>query len=191
MSEDVNGRQVGPLLLSSLEYVWSRIRGRLSGLTADEYLWEPVPGCWSVRPGPGGGWEIDRPDPELSPPPVTTIAWRLWHIASECLADYTWRGLGPWPLEVQGQDWYPSPDLALGALDRAWQAFYAGLVSLGEEGLWRPLGPAWEEFADDLWAQLVLHAQDELSHHGSEVALLRDLCLRINPDRQLSEPRPH
>ena len=72
MSEEVDRRQVGPLLLGSLEYVWSRIRGRLSGLTADEYLWEPAPGCWSVRPGPGGGWEIDRPEPEPSPPPVTT-----------------------------------------------------------------------------------------------------------------------
>jgi DinB superfamily len=120
------------------------------------------------------------------PPPVTTIAWRLWHIGSECLADYRSRGLGPWPLEVRGREWYPSPDLALGALDRAWQAFYAGLVRLGEHGLWRPLGPAWEEFADDLWAQLVLHAQDELSHHGAEVALLRDLYLRINPAGQLS-----
>jgi hypothetical protein len=34
--------------------------------------------------------------------------------------------------------------------------------------------------------QLVLHAQDELSHHGAEVALLRDLYLRINPNGQLS-----
>jgi hypothetical protein len=178
MSEDTNTPQVGPLLLGSLEYVWSRIRGRLSGLSADEYRWEPVPDCWSVRPGPGGRWEVERPSPEPSPPPVTTIAWRLWHIASECLAGYTAQGLGPWPLAVRGREWYPSPGPALAALDQAWQAFHAGLLSLGEAGLWRPLGPAWEEFAADPWAGLVLHAQDELSHHGAEVALLRDLYLR-------------
>ena len=177
---DVNARQVGPLLLGSLDYIWSRIRQRLSGLTADEYLWEPVPGCWSVRQTPRGEWEIERPDPEPSPPPVTTIAWRLWHIGSECLAGYTSQGLGPWPLEVRDRQWYPSPGPALDALDQAWQAFYAGLMRLGEDGLWRPLGPAWEEFADDPWAQLVLHAQDELSHHGAEVALLRDLYLQVN-----------
>jgi len=31
MPEDLDGRQVGPLLLGSLDYVWSRIRDRLSG----------------------------------------------------------------------------------------------------------------------------------------------------------------
>jgi DinB superfamily len=178
MPDDSNQRQLAPLLLGSLDYVWSRIRGRLAGLSADEYLWEPAADCWSVRQAPGGSWEIDRPEPEPSPPPVTTIAWRLWHIGSECLAGYTSQGLGPWPLDVQGRQWYPTPGPALEAVDRAWEAFRTGLASLGEEGLWRPLGSAWEEFADDPWAGLVLHAQDELSHHGAEVALLRDLYLR-------------
>ncbi len=181
MPEALNGRQAGPVLLGSLDYVWSRIRERLTGLTEDEYLWEPVPGCWSVRQTSGGGWEIDRPEPEPSPPPVTTIAWRLWHIGSECLAGYTSQGLGPWPLEVRDREWYPSPGPALAALDQAWQALYTGLMSLGEDGLWQPLGTAWEEYADDPWAGLVLHAQDELSHHGAEVALLRDLYLQ-HPD---------
>jgi len=30
-------------------------------LTDEEYLWEPVPGCWSIRPtGPGGRGEIEQ-----------------------------------------------------------------------------------------------------------------------------------
>jgi len=175
MPEDVSGHHIGPLLLGSVDYVWSRIRGRLGGLTGDEYLWEPAPGCWSVRAAPDGSWRVDRPAAELSPPPVTTIAWRLWHLSSECLAGYTAQGLGPWPLEVKGQEWFAAPEQALAALDQAWHAFRAGLGELGEDGLWQPLGPAWEEFADDSWAGLVLHAQDEMSHHGAEIALLRDL----------------
>lgn len=171
-------RQLAPLLLDSLDYVWSRLRERLSGLGEREYLWEPVPGCWSVRQAAGGGWEIDRADPEPSPPPVTTIAWRLWHIGSECLAGYTEGGLGSWPLRVRGRQWYPAPGPALAAADRAWEAFRAGLAGLGEEGLWRPLGPAWGQWSESPWAHLVLHAQDELSHHGAEVGLLRDLYLR-------------
>ncbi len=62
-------------------------------LTDDEYLWEPVGGCWSVRrradgPGPGatvlvgaGAWVRDGGRPHPYPPPVTTIAWRLVHLA--------------------------------------------------------------------------------------------------------------
>jgi hypothetical protein len=170
---------LGPLLLESLDYVWSRIRERLAGISTEEYLWEPVADCWSVRPTAGGGCEIERPTPVPSPPPVTTIAWRLWHIGSECLAGYTARGgLESWPLDVRGLEWYPEPGPALQALDRAWAAFHGGLVRLGEEGLWRRLGPGWEPYENDSWAGLILHAQDELSHHGAEVALLRDLYLR-------------
>jgi len=34
-----------------LAWLWtSRLRPRLEGLTDDEYCWEPVPGCWNVRP---------------------------------------------------------------------------------------------------------------------------------------------
>jgi hypothetical protein len=175
MPEDADGRYLGPLLLSSLDYVWSRIRERLNGLTADEYLWEPGPGCWSVRPGPDGSWQVERPSPEPVPPPMTTIAWRLWHIGSECLAGYTAKGLGPWPLKVRDREWYTAPDDAIEALDVAWAAFRAGLGELGEDGLWQPLGAGWHEYAADPWAGLVLHAQDEMSHHGAEIALLRDL----------------
>jgi hypothetical protein len=169
-----DGHDAGPVLLDSLDLVWTRVRDRLSGLGADEYLWEPAPGCWSVRAAPGG-WRIERPDPEPFPPPVTTIAWRLWHLGSECLAGYTAQGLGRWPLAVRGLDWYPEPEAALAALDQAWQAFRAGLAQLGEEGLWRPRGPLDGEFPGGLWAAVVLRAQDELSHHGAEIALLRDL----------------
>jgi hypothetical protein len=176
MPEDVNEHNLGPLLLGSLDYVWSRIRERLSDLTEDEYLWEPAPGGWSVRPAQDGSWQVERPAAEPFPPPVTSIAWRLWHISSECLAGYTAQGLGPWPLQVRDREWYATPEPAIRALDEAWLAFRAGLDELGEEGLWQPLGPAWGEYADDPWAGLVLHAQDEMSHHGAEIALLRDLC---------------
>src|SRR5437870_276500 len=62
----------------------------IAGMTDDEYLWEPVPNCWSIRPraaGPGlgaivlvgaGKWGRDSARPSHpSPPPFTTIAWRL------------------------------------------------------------------------------------------------------------------
>ena len=59
------------------------------GLTDAEYFWEPVANTWSIRPRGhgraamafgGGEFVIDFADPEPSPAPVTTIAWRLAHL---------------------------------------------------------------------------------------------------------------
>lgn len=55
-------------LRRQLDFQWiSVLRPRFEGLTDDEYLWEPAPGCWSVRPAPGGRFTIDwvRPEPQL------------------------------------------------------------------------------------------------------------------------------
>jgi DinB superfamily len=67
------------------------IRTGLAGLSDEEYLWEPVEGCWSVRPRaeqltgpdehrPEGDWGLDIEYPDPAPAPFTTIAWRLVHM---------------------------------------------------------------------------------------------------------------
>lgn len=164
------------VVLNGLDRVWRRQRGRFEGLTQDEYLWEPVADCWSVRPV-DGVWRANEPrtGPEPEVAPVTTIAWRLWHIGSDCLADYTSRGLGDWPLAVEGTEWYESVDDALVAVDQAWTSFRSGLDALGEAGLWGPLGEQHFEWAAEPWAALGVHALAEVSHHGAEIGLLRDL----------------
>jgi hypothetical protein len=47
------------LLLAQMDEVYGRLRGRLEGLSDEEYLWEPVPGCWTVRRDPSGAWVAD------------------------------------------------------------------------------------------------------------------------------------
>ena len=38
-------------LVEQIDYHWrTQLRPRLDGLTDAEYVWEPVEGCWSVRP---------------------------------------------------------------------------------------------------------------------------------------------
>jgi hypothetical protein len=161
------------LVLGGFDYVWGRFRSRVEGLTADEYLWEPVPGMWTVRPV-DGRWVADWAEPDPDPAPVTTIAWRVWHIA-DCLASYVAPHLGDWPLPGAFRDWTPDVATALTDLDLAYDAFRQRIGDTGEEGLRRPLGPNWGRYADDPWAALVIHALDEVAHHGAEVALLRDL----------------
>jgi hypothetical protein len=61
------------------DYVYQRTRSRLAGLTDDEYFWEPVPGCCTVRRTESGDYradDADRPGTRL----FTTVAWRLWHL---------------------------------------------------------------------------------------------------------------
>src|SRR5689334_9707902 len=76
--------------LEQLTFHWNvHVRPRLDGLTDDEYFWEPVPHCWSIRrrgesTAPialGGGEmvaEFELPEPDVAP--FTTIAWRLAHV---------------------------------------------------------------------------------------------------------------
>ena len=174
-------RDVAHLVLKSIDEVWERQRGRFEGLTQEEYLWEPAPGCWSVSQVDGRWVVPPRVDPDPGPAPITTVAWRLWHIGPDCLGSYLRGGLGEWPLEVHDVEWYERVDDALAAVDRCWDAFRTGLGRLGDEGMWRPLGEAWGPFAPEPWAALVLHAQDELAHHGAEIGLLRDLWSRLRP----------
>jgi hypothetical protein len=70
-------------------YVYQRTRSRLAGLTDDEYFWEPVPGCCTIRRTDSDAYRADsadrpvavlRPATGVGDPPFATIAWRLWHL---------------------------------------------------------------------------------------------------------------
>lgn len=171
----MSDRAVLPLLLRGWDDAWERLQRRLDGLGDEEYLWEPVADAWSVRPAGDGTWAADRTSPAPDPAPVTTIAWRIWHIASDCLADYLDRSPAGRPLEVVGQQWYGDAAAALRDLHVAGAAFRDAMTAMGDDGIWRPLGPAWGPYAEDTWADLLVHAFDELAHHAAEAALLRDL----------------
>jgi hypothetical protein len=170
----MSDRAVLPVLLRGWDDAWGRLDARLAGLTDAEYLWEPVTGSWTVR-RQDGGWTADWADPDPDPAPVTTIAWRVWHLASDCLASYLSRSPAGRPLEVTGTQWHGDAATALADLRTAAAAFRDVTERGGEDGLWQPLGPDWGQYAEDTWADLVVHAFDELAHHGAEIALLRDL----------------
>jgi hypothetical protein len=83
----------GKSLRSSFDYVWGRLTARLEGLD-EEYFWEPVKGCWSLRISPDGIWRLDGGGgggPAPDPVPVTTITWRLGHLGGLALGGFTER----------------------------------------------------------------------------------------------------
>ena len=173
------------MLLEQLTWHWeNQLHPRLAGLTDEEYLWEPVDGCWSIRPrgtstapiqAGGGAMTIEFAFPEPDPAPVTTIAWRIAHLVVGVFGARTASHFGGPPCDYETWDYAATAAAALAQLDDAYARWVAGVQGLGEEGLLRRCGPAEGAYAEFSLAELVLHIHREVLHHCAEVALLRDL----------------
>jgi hypothetical protein len=174
-------------LTEQLDSHWrQQLRPRLDGMTDAEYRWEPAPGAWNVRPrGTGsapisvgaGEFTMDFAIPEPVPPPVTTIAWRLGHIIVGVLGMRVASHFGGPPVDYSSHRYPGDAATALAQLDEAYAAWIKGVSGLGPDGLARACGPAEGPWARASMAELVLHINREVLHHGAEVALLRDLYL--------------
>lgn len=177
--------EYGKLIISQMEFYWDvYFRPKLDGLTDEEYLWEPVPGCWSLRPDANGLYQVEMVRPEPNPAPVTTIGWRLMHLASNMyFRSSTFFGNGSVPEEADMFDPRHQPKSVPGTakdglefLDYTYRWWHESLTGLSEEALATPLGPRGSSyFAKDPMSALVLHVSREMMHHGGEILLLRDL----------------
>lgn len=193
-------------LLDQFDFARRRLTDRMAGpvmdsgngtdvevgpMTDAEYLWEPGPGCWSVRrrtdgPGPratvltgavSGAWGRDAtPPPHPAPPPFTTIAWRLSHL-SELLALRADHTNGSQTLTRD--DYTVSGDVttAVAAFDTAAGAWRDALLSADDEALDTVGYSTYPHGSDpeDPFLETVWWVNQELLHHGAEIALLRDL----------------
>jgi DinB family protein len=151
-----------------------RLEERLAGLSDAEFFWEPASPVWTVREHPAklGRWEIDYDWPPPEPPPLTTIAWRLVHLANGNWI-YWEHAFGP------GVRMFP--DLVVpGSADAAradWRASREPISSWLEKATdeqlpeMRPSHLGEPRSAGDVVMILI----DEQTHHGAEIALLRDL----------------
>jgi len=172
-------------LLEQLTWHWdNQLRPRFEGLTDEEYLWEPVPGAWSLRPrgqartarsGGSGEVVVEFAFPEPTPPPLTTIAWRLAHVIVGVLGMRNASHFGGTPTSYDDHDYAATAKGALDQLDEQYERWVTGVRALGEDGLDRPVGPAEGPWAESPYSELVLHIHREVIHHGAEIALLRDL----------------
>ncbi|KOG25972.1 DinB family protein [Streptomyces wedmorensis] len=191
-------------LLAQFDFARQRLGDRMAGplmdsgngtevqvgpMTDAEYLWEPGPGCWSVRrhadgPGPGatvlvGAGEFGRdttPPPHPEPAPFTTIAWRLSHLAEllALRADHT-NGSH----SLTRDDYRVSGDVATAvkAFSAAADAWRDALLSADDEALDTVGHCTYPHGSDpeELFLDVVWWVNQEILHHGAEIALLRDL----------------
>ncbi|MFH8569374.1 DinB family protein [Streptomyces sp. NPDC017993] len=203
MGVSVTAPRLDPLL-EQFDFACERLAGRMTGpvmdsgdgsetavcpMTDEEFLWEPVPDCWSVRrradgPGPratllagAGDWGRDAASyPHPWPPPFTTIAWRLSHL-SEMLslrADHTAGG------RSLTRDDYPiSGDVAgaVAAFDAGATAWRKALLSIDDAALDTVGYCTYPHGSDpeDPFIDIVWWVNQEVLHHGAEIALIRDL----------------
>jgi len=162
--------------------------GRLDGITDNEFLWEPVPGMWSVRArneaatpdafGPGE-WVLDhdRSIEPFAPAPLTTIAWRVGHLTSGFAGRWEWtfgeRRTEPKLLV----EFTPSADLAMETLWRAVDRWAESLETLTDEQLDVPGFGGYPYGLDPEipFLGIIRWTNRELIHHLAEVALIRDL----------------
>ena len=169
---------ITPDVLQTFDDVRTRLFGRLDGLTDEEYLWEPVGGCLSVRDADEGQFKADlRPSADIMPAPFTTIAWRMWHIGSDCLRAYG-RFFEGGAYRGDKHVWPGTATEGIGVLADDWKTFIGRVEALGDERLLEPMGEIAAPYAHESYLLLALHALDEVAHHGAEVGVIRDLYLR-------------
>ncbi|WP_020577368.1 DinB family protein [Actinopolymorpha alba] len=163
-------------LIALSDFAWQRLRSRMEGLADEEFLWEPVPDCWTVRPAEDGSYRADGGLPQPEPPPFTTIAWRTTHLIWVLQAERTATWLGVRPDPADGEPVVPgTATQALDALDQAYAAWHRRLTVATADHLAEPMGEIAGVYATESGAGFVLHILDELIHHGAEIGVVRDL----------------
>jgi hypothetical protein len=187
------------VLLNQLDGAWEMLDARLTGrrpwrdepgdgetdLTDEEFFWEPVEGCWSLRrrgeatsaaPVGKGDWVLDHESPPPQPAPFTTIAWRLCHVCVSPLMRYDYT-FGSHSLTLDEITWPSTARDAVAFLRQSherWRTALEGMTSADLDQIGRSQFPQGLDpqvrFVDLLaWTNL------EFAHHAAEIACLRDL----------------
>jgi hypothetical protein len=176
----------------SLALAFERVRWVLEDISDADCFWEPVTSCWSVRPraeasrGWGtGAFVVEDQWPQPDPLPVTSIAWRIAHLAAWTDVYRNWtfedQSLGLSHFDVPGNsvelvDWVVA----------AQQRFSACVDKLNDDDL---ADVRAAHYGAHLPVhRLVLGIANEHTHHGAEIGLLLDL--RRGHARVQPPPRP-
>jgi DinB superfamily len=162
------------LLAEQMDQAFQRLRVRCRDLSDEEFFWEPVTNCWTVfrDPEAPGGWSYHYILPDPDPAPVTTIGWRLNHIAL-CKVMYHEYAFGQGQLTWETIE-TPGPARGtLALLDSAHALLEDDLRSQSDSDLQREVFTNWGE----LWPTWrIFHTMsDHDAQHGAEIGVLRDL----------------
>ena len=183
------------LLDSILRRSFDNVRWLLEDVDDEDCFWEPGTPCWSVRLREHAGrawgtgdWVCEDAWPPPNPLPLTTIAWRMAHLAAWTDVYRSWtfedQSLDLMHVEVPG-----TRDGLAAWVCSSQDRFHAQVEALEDADLVE-LRPA--HFGPHLPIhKLVSTMAVEHIHHGAEIGLLRDLRrghARLQPPPSMDEP---
>jgi hypothetical protein len=171
--------------LAQWDYIVEVLGDRLAGLTDDEFLWEPAPVSWSVRPGPDGRGVPDAeswaPIGEAGTPP-RTLAWSIDHVANGMLqrADYL---VGSHSVKSSDLVWPLTADEGVRAMFDALAAWRTGLDTMTDADLDTVGRSAYPDGLDPTLPliEIVWWVNKELVFHSAEIWYARDLYAALHP----------
>ncbi|MEU6999829.1 DinB family protein [Nonomuraea sp. NPDC046570] len=161
------------LLIRQLDIAWSLFDYHVKDLDDAICLWEPEPGCWTVRPDGQGRWVADWEVPEPDPVPTLSIGWVTWHIGfwwTTTLGHCFGTGAPPreeitWPGTAAATiDW-------LGELNDGWRAGLLQLTDADLDSTERTAGLPWGQ--EQTLANTAGWLNIELTKNVAELGLLR------------------
>ncbi|ROO52326.1 DinB family protein [Micromonospora sp. Llam0] len=162
------------LLRWQFDLTWSLFEYHLERLQPDDFLAEPAPACWTLRPSDDGGWVPDWADTEPDPVPVPTIAWLTWHIG------WWWTVAidhveGRTPHDRADIRWPGSGAATIGWLRALRTTWTTVLDRLADADLDRPTAYPWPAEAGLSLAHLGSWVNAELMKNAAEIGQLRML----------------
>jgi hypothetical protein len=171
-------------LRHAFDHAATAARWQVDGLTDAEYFWEPVTPCWSVRRRSETDWphvwgrgtyvvEDVGPGGADVMPRVTTISWRLVHLAGWLDVYRTWIAGTPDRLPLDELEIPGDADGAVAWLARAQHAFGAQIDQLRPDDLEYVVTTFYGEHRSI--ENLVRGMTLEQLHHSAEIGCLRDI----------------
>lgn len=179
----------------TLDRAWNR-------LTDEELMWEPTEGAWTVRPADehrtatpfvtgsmaadfDAGLVTAAVDGQATEP-LTSIAWLFWHVGSQPAraaeldffgGDHTATSGWTSPY-LTSHPIFTTAEAAVTAMRTGWRALEAALRSATDEQLERPTrfwGYGDQPGPRATGARIIASILNEVSHHGTQIGVLRDL----------------
>ncbi len=174
----MSSQHVVEILLQQLDDAWGRLQEWLEGLTEAEFHWRPSDNVWHLEEK-NGHWTIPYTWIPPDPAPLTTIAWRMAHMATSKVLTVEY-AFGAGKKKLADLDLPPDAAGMADYLAESHSAFVRAVAALTDADLPQLRYTEWGE--QHPTAQIVGSAILHDVEHGAQIATLRELYRHLVND---------